>query len=80
MRITYTNHARQRMIQRKVSAEQVTETLESPDEVIPGETGEEIAVKRFGTREVRVVYQEMDVGNFVVYTVMKPRVHGGSEG
>jgi hypothetical protein len=54
--------------------------LESPDEVIPGETGEEIAVKRFGTREVRVVYQEMDVGNFVVYTVMKPRVHGGSEG
>lgn len=75
MRITYTHHARQRMIQRKVGADQVIETLESPDELIPGEGGEEIAVKRFGARAVRVVYRETEAGSFVVYTVMKPRVH-----
>ena len=74
MRITYTHHAQQRMMQRKVSADQVTETLEAPDELVPGESGEEIAVKRFGAREVRVVYREAEAGSFVIYTVMKPRV------
>ncbi|MCX7853284.1 MAG: DUF4258 domain-containing protein [Caldilineales bacterium] len=77
MRVTYTHHARQRMIQRKVSAEQVIETLESPDELIPGEAGEEIAIKRFGAREVRVVYKETETDSFVIYTVMKPRVRNG---
>ena len=75
MRITYTHHAKQRMIQRKVNADQVAETLESPDELIPGENGEEIAVKRFSTREVRVVYKETDADSFVIYAVMKPYVH-----
>ena len=75
MRITFTHHAKQRMIQRKISTDQVVETLESPDELIAGDSGEEIAVKRFGVREVRVVYRETDVEGFVVYTVMKPYVH-----
>ena len=75
MRITYTHHAQQRMMQRKVSADQVTETLEAPDELVPGESGEEIAVERFGAREVHVVYREAEAGSFVIYTVMKPRVH-----
>ena len=75
MHITFTHHAKERMMQRKVSADQVAETLESPDELIAGDSGEEIAVKRFGAREVRVVYRETDAGSFVVYTVMKPYVH-----
>ena len=75
MRITFTHHAKQRMIQRKISADQVAETLESPDELIAGDSGEEIAIKRFGVREVRVVYRETDDGSFLVYTVIKPYVH-----
>jgi hypothetical protein len=63
------------MTQRTVNEEQVAETLESPDELIPGESGEEVAVKRFGVREVRVVYRETEPGSLVIYTVMKPRVH-----
>jgi len=74
MRIIYTRHARQRMIQRKVSEDQVAEALSSPDELIPGESGEEIVVKRFGAREVRIVYRETDVGSILIYTVMKPRI------
>lgn len=74
MRIVYTHHAQQRMVQRKVSPEQVKETAESPDEVLSGESGEEIAVRQYGEREVRVVYEELDPDTVVVYTVMKPRV------
>jgi hypothetical protein len=75
VRITFTHHAKQRMIQRKVSADQVAETLETPDELIAGDSGEEIAIKRFGVRELRVVYRETDDGSFLVYTVIKPYVH-----
>jgi len=70
--IIFTHHAKQRMIQRKVSADLVTETLDSPDELMPGDSGEEIAIKRFGVREVCVVYGEIDTGSLVVH---KPRVH-----
>ena len=79
MRITYTHHAQQRMIQRKVSAEQVAETLESPDDVILGDGGEEIAVKQFGVREVRLVYQELDADSFVIYTDVKIRTRIDTE-
>ena len=71
---SYTPHAKQRMMQRKVSPEQVVEAIESPDEILPGDNGEEIAVRRYGIREVRVVYEEVDVDTVVVYTVMKSRV------
>lgn len=74
MNIIYTRHARQRMTQRKISPEQVRETLEAPDDIFPGSNGDEIAVKRYGPREVRVVYEEVTGDTFVVYTVMKPRV------
>jgi hypothetical protein len=67
------------MTHRKVSEEQVAETLESPDELMPGESGEMVAAKRFGVREVRVVYHETEPGSVVIYTVMKPRVRNGSE-
>ena len=74
MHITYTHHARQRMTHRKVSVEQVAETLDAPDELIAGEGCEQIAIKRFGDREVRVVYEETGAGNFAIYMVMRPRV------
>ena len=74
MRINYTHHAKQRMAQRKVSEEEIAETLESPDDLILGDGGETIAIKRFGNREVRVVCQEMDTDEFLIYTVMKQRV------
>jgi hypothetical protein len=80
MRIIYTRHARQRMKQRKIKPEQVEETLEIPDELLPGDNGQEIAIKQYGNREVRVVYEETDVDSVVVYTVMKPRIRRRSSG
>jgi len=60
MRIIYTRHAKQRMEQRKVTPEQVEETIESPHDILPGDNGEEIAIRRYENYEVRVVYEETE--------------------
>lgn len=75
MDIKYTRHAKQRMRQRKVRQEQVTDTLQDPDDLIEGDFGELIAIKRYGPREVRVVYGHTDSGTIVIYTVINPRIH-----
>jgi|YNPNPStandDraft_1061719.scaffolds.fasta_scaffold183631_2 hypothetical protein len=74
MRIIYTRHARKRMTQRKVAPEQVEAVLTGPDEIRPGEWEEEIAVKQFGTREIRVVYEETSEDVVIVYTVISRRL------
>jgi hypothetical protein len=74
MRIIYTRHTQQRMAQRKVSPEQIEETLETPDEIVIGDQGEEIAIKQYGSREVRVVYEETETDTFVIYTVINSRI------
>lgn len=76
MRIIYTRHARQRMAQRKVTPEQVEETIESPDDILPGDSGEEIAVRPYGNYEVRIVFEETEADTVVIYTVMRPRLRG----
>ncbi|VAW29808.1 hypothetical protein MNBD_CHLOROFLEXI01-4137 [hydrothermal vent metagenome] len=74
MQIIYTRHARQRMKKRKVTTKQVEETLTYPDKVEPGDNGGDIAIRRYGGREVRVIYGEPEENNYVVYTVIKPRI------
>ncbi len=69
------------MAQRKVTPEQVEETLTWPDDILPGEQDEEIAIRQFGTREVRVVYhKDVDRGAVVVYTVISKRLQRRRKG
>jgi len=75
MKVVFTRHAQQRMIQRKVSPEQVFETIEFPDDVTISESGETVAVKNYGNREVRVAYELRDPDTAIIFTVMNPRVH-----
>jgi hypothetical protein len=77
MQIIFTRHARQRMTERKVSEGRVQETLETPDEIISGDMGEEIAIKQYGSRQVRVVYEESEAETYVIYTVINTRLHRG---
>jgi hypothetical protein len=74
MRIIYTRHARQRIRQRKVTESQVEETLADPDEIETGDNGGDVAIRRYGGREVRVVYGELEDDTYVVYTVIKPKI------
>jgi hypothetical protein len=75
MKIVYTYHAKRRMSQRKVTAEQVEEALAWPDNTVLGGQDEEIAIKQFGTEEIRIVYYEdTDRDTIVVYTVISKRL------
>lgn len=80
MQVSFTRHARQRMAAREISEDDVIETLVSPDEIRPGDEGEEIAVRRLGNRELRVVYEATSSDQVVVITVMKPRTAGSKRG
>jgi hypothetical protein len=71
--IRYTRHARNRMSERKVTTAQVLETVESPDEIAVGDESESIAIRNFGTHEVRVIYREIDADTALVVTVIKVR-------
>ncbi len=74
MQIIFTRHARQRMKQRKVTEEQIQETLLNPDEIETGDNGGDMAIRRYGGREVRVVYNEPEEDVYIILTVIKPRV------
>lgn len=74
MKIRYTRHARQRMAQRNIRDEQVSETLESPDEILQGDRLEMIAVRAYGVREIRIVYEEADEDTIIIYTVIQSRI------
>jgi hypothetical protein len=71
-RIMYSKHAIERAYERRVSDKQIELTIVRPDLLEHGEGGRLEAVKRFGTRTIRVVYQ--DLGSmYVVITVYPDR-------
>lgn len=81
MEIVYTRHAKKRMVERKVTPKQVEDTLEWPDEILPGEYDEEIVTKQFLDREIRVICEEdPDRDVTVVYTVISKRIKGHRKG
>lgn len=74
MQVRYTFHARRRMAQRGVRADEVLEALESPDELEQGDSGEMIAISRRDFHQIRVVYAEAEPDLMVVFTVIKVRL------
>ena len=60
MRIVYSDHARQNMIERRISHEQIEETLFNPEKVTDSNKGRKIAQKTIGSRLLRVVYKEAE--------------------
>lgn len=62
------------MIQRRISEQDALDTVESPDDVIIGEMGEMIAIRRHLRDEIRVVYEDNPDGVIVVITVIRTRI------
>ncbi|MDI6769200.1 MAG: DUF4258 domain-containing protein [Anaerolineales bacterium] len=60
MQIRFSEHALQRMKERKVQAEEVYLVLAGPDGLRYGEDGEIIVSKVLGQRTVEIVYIEID--------------------
>ncbi len=74
-RIILTNHALKRMKERGVPRWQVERTIFEPDGAVqPGEFDEEIAYRRFGNREIGVVFEETKRDVIIVYTVFVRRL------
>lgn len=74
--INFLPHARERIEERGVSAEEVAETVASPDRSYTGRWGRIVAEKDFGTRILRVVYNEGQ-NEAMVITAMPIRKRGG---
>jgi len=74
-RIILTHHAIKRMHERRVSRWQIDMTVYQPDGPgQPGEYDEEIAYRRFGNREIGVVFEETKREFIVVYTVVVRKI------
>jgi len=74
MQIRFTLHAARRMVQRRISEQDVLDTIESPDDIVVGEMGESIAIRRHLRDEIRVVFEEKPDGVYVVITVFRTRI------
>ncbi|HRW51129.1 MAG: DUF4258 domain-containing protein [Caldilinea sp.] len=74
MTVKFTLHASRRMVQRRVSEQVVLDTIDSPDDIVIGEMGESIAIRRHLRDEIRVVYEENPDGVYVVFTVIRTRI------
>jgi hypothetical protein len=66
--VIFTEHAKQRMIQREISEEEAIETLKNPDSTKQGKPEKQIAIKTFSSKTVRVVYV-IENENKVIITV-----------
>jgi hypothetical protein len=68
MAIGYTEHAKERMKHREISKSQIADTVLHPYFVIPSRLGRFIAVKKYGGKYLKVIY-EKDKGKITVITV-----------
>jgi hypothetical protein len=69
VKVEIIDHAWRSMRQRRITEQDVRETLETPDDVQMGDYGRYIAFKSFGNRRIRVVYEEPEPDAYVVVTV-----------
>ena len=74
MHVRFTRHARQRMMQRHVTEREVIDVLEAPDELVDGDMGETIAVRRLLRDELHVIYEEGADDTCLVITVFRGRM------
>ena len=60
MKVIYSDHARQNMLERKISEQRVVETLTFPDKIVSSRKDRKIAQKLFGNLVLRVIYKETE--------------------
>jgi hypothetical protein len=58
MKIIFSNHARQNMIERRIPKHFVAEALNFPDKIILSRNDRKIVHKQFGNRLLRIIYKE----------------------
>ena len=69
--IIYARHARRRMKWRKISEEEVEQTLRNPDKIDSLPDGRQNAFKVIGERYIRVSYRDLEMEKIVISAVDK---------
>ncbi len=77
MKITLLPHAREQMEKRRISVEEVVETVASPHEQGAANFGRIYSQKEIGHRRIRVIYNQ-GADEAVVVSVMLRRREGGA--
>ena len=67
--VIYVRHARRRMQWRRISEEEVIQTLNNPDKIVPLEENKYHVYKMIGVRNIRVTYK-LSGEDIVVLTVV----------
>lgn len=67
--IRYTNHAVERMVQRRISAHMIETTLSSPDKTERESDGDVEYIKRLNQRTVHAIAKPLDNGEWLIKTV-----------
>jgi len=60
MKIIYSDHAKQNMVERRISSKEVESTILNPEKLIDSKKGRMIAQKTIGNRLLRVIYKETE--------------------
>ena len=68
MNVIFTQHASERLLQRRVSEEDVKLTIANPDSLEEGRGNTRVVTKSMGRRQLRVVYTVLP-GEYLVITV-----------
>jgi hypothetical protein len=67
MNFVYTDHAIQRMTERRISKESVEKAIKDPDDVSDTKFGRKVARKLVRNKLLRIVYEE-DNGSYIIIT------------
>jgi hypothetical protein len=67
MNFVYTDHAKERIAERRISKENIERALREPDDVLSTKFGRKIAQKLMRSKLLRIMYEEEN-GNFVIIT------------
>ena len=69
--VIYTRHARRRMKWRKISEQEVEQTLKKPDKINSLPDGRQNAFKTIGQRYIKVSYRDLETEKVVISVVDK---------
>lgn len=67
IKFIYTEHAKVRIEQRKLSKEQIEKAVSSPDKILPSFKGRILVQKSFNDEILEVVYKK-EQNNFIILT------------
>ena len=79
-RVIWTNHAKKRVSDRKITQNQILESIKSPDSKVNNEDGSIEFAREYGNQKVHVVAKENENGELIILSCwINPPNHGSKD-